>query len=112
MAGLAKALNGKDNGAMTDADRDAEALRQAAADVDGSRPIAPVFSAEIPSINLKRLRKRLGLSQVDFAQKFGFTADSVRNWEQARRLPDRSTRILLRLIDRDPDAVAAAAAES
>lgn len=33
------------------------------------------------------------------------TVDAVRNWEQGRRTPEESARVLLKVIDREPEAV-------
>ena len=51
------------------------------------------------------LRKRLKLSRQKFADRFGLDARAVQDWEQGRRVPDRAARVLLTLIDRDPEAV-------
>ncbi|MBB6307149.1 helix-turn-helix domain-containing protein [Xanthobacter tagetidis] len=56
-------------------------------------------------IDAKGNRKRLGLSQAAFAARFGFSAGAVRDWEQARKRPDPSTRVLLKVIEREPEAV-------
>lgn len=52
------------------------------------------------------VRQGLGLTQAAFAAKFGFSLASVRDWEQRRRRPDRSARLLLKLVEREPEAVA------
>ena len=51
------------------------------------------------------IRKRMKLSRQKFADRFGLDARAVQEWEQGRRVPDRAARILLTVIDRDPDAV-------
>ena len=51
------------------------------------------------------IRKRMKLSRQKFADRFGFDARAVQEWEQGRRVPDRAARILLTVIDRDPEAV-------
>jgi putative transcriptional regulator len=62
--------------------------------------------AKVPDeIDVKRIRDRLGMSQARFAAAYGFSVDSVRNWEQGRRKPDVSARALLTVIDREPEAV-------
>lgn len=62
--------------------------------------------AKVPdSVDVRRIRDRLGMSQTRFAAAYGFTLDSVRNWEQGRRKPDVSARALLTVIDREPEAV-------
>ena len=51
------------------------------------------------------LRKRLRLSRQKFADCFGLDVRAVQEWEQGRRVPDRAARVLLTVIDRDPEAV-------
>ncbi len=51
------------------------------------------------------LRKRMKLSRRKFADRFGLDARAVQEWEQGRRVPDRAARVLLTVIERDPDAV-------
>ncbi|MGH6952376.1 MAG: helix-turn-helix domain-containing protein [Vitreimonas sp.] len=60
------------------------------------------------TVDVKAIRARLGLSQTAFARRFGFSLDSVQNWERGRRTPEGPARILLTVIDREPDAVARA----
>ena len=54
------------------------------------------------------LRRRMKLSRQKFADRFGLDARAVQEWEQGRRIPDRAARVLLTVIDRDPEAVARA----
>jgi DNA-binding transcriptional regulator YiaG len=63
------------------------------------------------TIDVAGLRARLGLSQAEFARRFGLDVDTVQNWEQGRTSPDRTARALLRAIDGAPEAVAAALEE-
>ncbi len=51
------------------------------------------------------LRKRMKLSRQKFADRFGLDARAVQDWEQGRRRPDRAARVLLTVIDREPEAV-------
>lgn len=57
------------------------------------------------TIDVAALRARLGLSQAEFALRFGLDVGTVRGWEQGRFRPDRPARVLLRVIARDPNAV-------
>ena len=57
------------------------------------------------------LRKRLRLSRQKFADRFGLDARTLQDWEQGRRVPDRAARVLLTVIDYDPDAVVRALGE-
>jgi putative transcriptional regulator len=56
-------------------------------------------------VDVRSIRNRLQLSQSEFAARFGFTASAVRQWEQGRRYPHGPARVLLTIIDREPDAV-------
>jgi putative transcriptional regulator len=58
-----------------------------------------------PVIEVRSLRQKLGLSQSQFAARFGFTPATVRNWEQGRTQPDGPARILLAVIAHHPEAV-------
>ncbi len=60
---------------------------------------------------MKAVRKRLGLSQVAFAARFGVSIGTLRDWEQKRRRPEGPARVLLTVIDREPKAVERALAE-
>jgi putative transcriptional regulator len=62
-------------------------------------------------VNVRAIRKRFGLSQQGFAHAFGFTPSAIKQWEQGRRKPEGAARSLLRIIDREPDAVKRALAE-
>jgi putative transcriptional regulator len=77
--------------------------RQALAYARGARE---GFVAHVPEeVDIKALRKRLGLSQRRFAQRFGFELDALQNWEQGRRRPEGPARILLKVIEHDPVTV-------
>ena len=73
------------------------------ADGDAARGVA--HQIEIHEVDIVALRKRLGLSQVRFAAAFGFSPKTVRNWEQGLRQPEGPARILLQVIEREPEAV-------
>jgi putative transcriptional regulator len=58
-----------------------------------------------PDIDVKRLRRQFGLSQGEFANRFGFTPARIRDWEQGRSSPDGAVRAYLIVIAREPEAV-------
>jgi putative transcriptional regulator len=62
----------------------------------------------IVSPDVRAIRERLGLSQEAFAERFQLSLRTVQEWEQRRRVPDGPARVLLRVIDREPDAAARA----
>ena len=47
------------------------------------------FKAHVPGeVDVKAIRKRLGLTQARFSAAFGFSLDAVKNWESHRRQPE------------------------
>lgn len=56
-------------------------------------------------IDVAAIRKRLKLSQSRFAERFGLSVATVRDWEQKRRVPDRIATSLLKVIDHAPETV-------
>ena len=59
----------------------------------------------VPPPDAKAIRKATGLSQTAFAWRYGFDVSALRDWEQGRRTPDRSARVLLAIIKYEPKAV-------
>ncbi|MBD3818129.1 helix-turn-helix domain-containing protein [Brevundimonas diminuta] len=73
------------------------------------RPERTAGRALIPErVNVREIRDRLGLTQVAFADRFGFNIHTLRQWEQGIREPEAPTRVYLEVIDRAPEAVARA----
>src|SRR3984893_18793651 len=66
----------------------------------GAEPIYPPPSPD----QVRALRARLGLTQEQFARRFGFTLDTVQQYEQGRRRPSGPASTLLRVIEADPEA--------
>jgi len=81
-------------------------LRDAIAYAKGDRSRARVTVYNVPqSIDVKKIREQLGMSQPEFALKFGFSLGTLRQWEQGRRSPEGPARVLLTVISHRPDAV-------
>jgi DNA-binding transcriptional regulator YiaG len=59
----------------------------------------------LPEVDQRAVRDRMGLSQAEFALRFGFELDTVQNWEQGRNEPDAATRTLLKIIEKRPEVV-------
>lgn len=79
-----------------------------APDMAVNRDWRKVITPRVP--NVRALRHKLGLSQAQFASKFGFSLRTVQEWEQGRAIPDRPARILLRVIQKSPKTVERAVA--
>lgn len=62
---------------------------------------------QTPNPDVRYVRGRLGVSQEEFAIRFGLEVDTIRNWEQRRNEPDSATRLLLTLIQHHPQIVQA-----
>ena len=50
------------------------------------------------------LRRRLGMTQDEFARALRIPLATLRNWEQGRVLPDPAARSLLTIVAKDPKA--------
>jgi putative transcriptional regulator len=57
------------------------------------------------TIDVHAIREKSGLSQSEFAARYGFSFRTVQEWEQGRARPDGAVRAYLTVIDRNPDAV-------
>jgi putative transcriptional regulator len=71
----------------------------------GENDSVRVTLVHVPEINIREVRTKMGLSQAQFATKFGFPPATLRNWEQGRSHPDAPTRVLLAVIAKHPEAV-------
>lgn len=80
-------------------------MKEAIAWSRGEAVAARVTQVQVPSIDVRAMRRKLKLSQSQFASRFGFAAASVRNWEQGRTRPDGPARVLLAVISKHPEAV-------
>ena len=59
---------------------------------------------------VRDLRQRAHLTQTEFAARLGVPVDTIRNWEQGKRMPRGPARALLAVIAHAPDTVFAAQA--
>ena len=56
-------------------------------------------------INVQAIRIKTGMSQQRFCATFGISLGTLRHWEQGLRLPRGPARVLLKVVDNDPQAV-------
>src|SRR5262245_55846705 len=80
-------------------------LKEAIAWAGGENIPVRVTSVQVPKTDVRAVRRKLGLSQSQFAAKFGFQPATLKNWEQGRTRPDGPARVLLAVIARHPEAV-------
>ena len=72
----------------------------------GRRGRGRVHRVKVPSrVDVRAVRRRLKMTQAEFAGTFGFTVHAIRNWEQGKRVPEGPARVLLTVIAREPAAV-------
>ena len=83
---------------------DALTIAQGRADPTTYRIHAPI------SVDVRGIRKRQGLTQAAFADRYGLALGRVRDWEQGRTQPEPAIRILLTVLDKEPEAVTRALA--
>ena len=91
-------------------------------------PLAPFMETSAPTVvseaalavprdakappTVRDLRRRVRLTQLEFASRLGVPVETIRNWEQGKRMPRGPARALLAVIAHAPDAVFSALAKS
>jgi putative transcriptional regulator len=64
------------------------------------------YRLHIPAqIDVRAMRRRLGMTQEAFALRYGLSIARVRDWEQGRSSPDGAVRAYLMVIEKEPEAV-------
>ncbi len=84
---------------------DAEIEQTAASDSDNPALGDDILAAAVLGRRVRLARKRLGLSQSRFAERFRIPVATLRDWEQGRHKPDATALAYLTVIERAPDAV-------
>ena len=82
-----------------------EGMRNAVAYAKGNTAKARVHRVMVDDVDVRALRTKLRLSQGKFALTFGVSAKTVRKWEQGLRHPTGAARVLLKVIEQEPNAV-------
>ena len=80
-----------------------ESVREGGAIMRGEKEPSRKFVVEAP--NVKHIRERYQLSQSEFATLLGISIKTLQNWEQRRRTPQGTARILLQVAAKHPEAV-------
>ena len=74
------------------------------ADLKAQQKIDDAAAAQDAALFAQRVRKRLGLTQLEFSRRIDVSLDTIRNWEQGKRSPTGAARALLRVLDKAPEA--------
>lgn len=93
---IGKSAKGRVNLRVLDATTDADILFQQKTDDAEAMQDAAKFA--------RRVRKRLGLTQLEFSQRIDVSLDTIRNWEQGKRCPTGAAKALLKILDKAPES--------
>jgi putative transcriptional regulator len=86
-----------------------EAIEAAALSDPDNKPRTPERERKLRRIpQVKVMRRALGLTQEEFAAHFHIPLGTLRDWEQGKSEPDTCARAYLKVIARNPKAVAEA----
>ncbi len=91
--------------AMTDKEMARQIAKNPEAAPDTSKVSKRKWLLVFPEPDVNAIRAKLGMTQDSFAAAFGVSAGTIRNWEQGRRQPHGPARVLLTIIEREPEAV-------
>ena len=81
-------------------------LKEALAYTKGEPVEVRLHHVMVPeTVDVKAIRLGLGMTQREFASRFGFPLGTLRNWERGHRRPEGSARAFLTVIARRPEAV-------
>ena len=82
-----------------------EATRDLAAELLQSVREMKAGQVHIVSSPVIEARRKTGLSQSQFATLMGVSVRTLQGWEQGRREPTGAARVLLRIAEKNPDAL-------
>jgi putative transcriptional regulator len=89
--------------------RDGQEFPLAPSAVEAVAAVPVAGTAEPSSAPAVRdLRRRAHLTQLEFASRLGVPVETIRNWEQGKRMPRGPARALLAVIAHAPETVFAA----
>jgi len=106
---LSKASKARKPASRTKLGREIVAGLKVAAPYSRGEMSLPVRLVNIlPAVDVRKIRVQAGLSQSEFAARYGFSHRTLQEWEQGRVQPDGATRAYLTVIECNPHAVEAA----
>jgi putative transcriptional regulator len=60
---------------------------------------------EFTPVDVKAIRKKVTMSQTEFASAFGISLATLRHWERGDRKPRGPALVLLNVVAKEPEAV-------
>ncbi len=78
-------------------------IKAAGAQRRGERQLKALTPIPPSSIDVRKIRERLNLSQASFALLIRTSTRTVQDWEQGRRQPAGPARALLRIAEKRPE---------
>ena len=97
---VGKAASGRIDTSKVDATTEEAIRRQVAEDEAAAMQDVAAY--------VRRIRKRMGMTQRDFAVRINVSVDTLRHWEKGKRLPEGPAKALLRILDKVPEIALAA----
>lgn len=91
---------------MTDFGKDLiAAMGEALAHVEGAKNGVKEHQVDLGAIDARAIRKALNLTQEEMALVLGTSTSGYRKWEQGERQPSGAARMLLKIMEKEPEAV-------
>ena len=81
-----------------------DSLNEVLEDIKGIKKLDSRL-VDVEDINVHDIREKYHLTQREFSETFGFSLRTLQQWEQGRRKPQGSARVLLKVIDYAPNVV-------
>jgi putative transcriptional regulator len=110
--GTTRPIEDRTDWARLEAMTEEEIYANALSDLDNPPSTPEELARMRPVPNPRRIRERLNLTQEQFAERFEIPLDTLRDWEQHIAFADPSAWTLLRVIDKDLEAVVNALART
>lgn len=80
------------------------AAREALAHKRGKTALPTRMVEDMPASRVREIRKKVAKSAKEFERRFGVPARTLEGWEQNKKV-DVAGRVLLKVIEKDPEAV-------
>jgi putative transcriptional regulator len=81
------------------------AMKEVTAHLRGEVELPSRVVHHMPAKRVKAIRRSVAKSTADFERRFHVPARTIEGWEQGRREPDDAAKVLLTIIEADPQSV-------